>query len=936
MAKPEQATGPKIQQLTGFATSSPFSQPPKVPSPGRVAIVHSTTASPVISSTAQHMSSATSRQVPHERLPGPASFMTGGSNGNSNSSSSTSINGPEYGGAFNGARRASGMPPEKTPVGRSGVFGDGYGGDPFYRRHSLDMGAPMSDSSHYSPPRHRLPHPLQTQQQLQHQHMYGNTGRYGSRSGAASPHPLSIDQTAVGLSSSGSGESGTGGLNSRSGSGSNSPGDRGIKRSAPEDDDSMSPGPHDDDEHLQPGQTSQPGVATAEKPYACDQCELTFSRQHNLKSHALTHSTERPFSCPICETPFRRQHDLKRHMKLHTGEKPHTCTNCGRSFARLDALNRHMRAENFHACNQAAKKARTAVISREQEDPRMKSVTAAYMEQRRASTTGNAQGGAGWSHWTHRPSIAADEAMLRRMQERFGAASSYPHQSQQSQPQQQQQYYNGSKNGSGSRNGSHQQQLQPPPPPPPNAALAAGYGPSKVHAAAPSTHQQQQQPQPAKPWSIYGGGPPSMSQRQAPLAAPQQQQQQQPVGGRPRHGLHSGGSPNMGTLAAQAEAQQPEAAGMYRRGSPERSSGAGNVNGNSWQGGANSSAGASVSGMLRPPQHQHQHQQQPPPPLSVTHSHPQPNPSHPHASHMRLPPIDLGGPRRHSLAVTSHLERYRARDATPPPNAAGGEGSMHAHNNPTLAEESEGDGAGANAAPRHATSYHQHVHGHVPLSTIHQSPREEKEGGYGGRTQQMSPLAEGRPLGAPAPYYHQHPAAPMPASFANYTPSVRPPGGPLQTPPKTGEAPSITVIPPSAYDHAEGHDSRRGSAFSGASLPAETRRSSIIALTNPQTEGDVRLENAELKRRLDEMETRYMREIERLNAAVRELEVEKSMLRSMLRGGRAETSPDEVPLAQSIDGHMPHSASDIHHRLSARHASLRPTSSASTPGPQRP
>ncbi|KAJ2339075.1 hypothetical protein IWW50_006815, partial [Coemansia erecta] len=156
---------------------------------------------------------------------------------------------------------------------------------------------------------------------------------------------------------------------------------RGEKRAADSDsDDSTSP---------------VGGVATAEKPYACDQCELTFSRQHNLKSHALTHSTERPFACSVCQTPFRRQHDLKRHMKLHTGEKPYKCTNCGRSFARLDALNRHMRAENFHACSQAAKKARPEDAERGQ-----------------------------W-HWTHRPSMAADEAMRRRMQEQFGAPPAY-------------------------------------------------------------------------------------------------------------------------------------------------------------------------------------------------------------------------------------------------------------------------------------------------------------------------------------------------------------------------------------------------------------------------------------------------------------------------------------------------------------------------------
>ncbi|KAJ1734425.1 hypothetical protein LPJ61_001074 [Coemansia biformis] len=267
-----------------------------------------------------------------------------------------------------GGRAQPPPPREKTAVGRSGVFDDAYGpaGD-MYRRHSLDMGAAVQ----YSPPHARRPPP------------------------AAAPHPLSLNQAYA---------------------------DRGTKRSPgsighsddddvdldddddeDDDDDDLS---SDSDGSLSPHEGRVAGVATAEKPYACDQCELTFSRQHNLKSHALTHSSERPFSCDVCQTPFRRQHDLKRHMKLHTGEKPFKCRNCGRSFARLDALNRHMRAENFHACNQAAKKARTG-------DPK----PLAHLEQRRASH--NPQGSSPpWAHWTHRPSIAADEAMLRRMQER--------------------------------------------------------------------------------------------------------------------------------------------------------------------------------------------------------------------------------------------------------------------------------------------------------------------------------------------------------------------------------------------------------------------------------------------------------------------------------------------------------------------------------------
>ncbi|KAJ2705316.1 hypothetical protein H4R19_005137, partial [Coemansia spiralis] len=238
-------------------------------------------------------------------------------------------------------------PREKTAVGRSGVFDDGYGpaGDMYQRRHSLDMGA----AAQYSPPHsRRAPGALSPTATGMH---YG-----ASRSGAGSPHPLSLNHQAYTA--------------------------RGTKRLPGDDEDDDDDDDEEDDEDdlsdsdgsSSPLEGRTAGVPTAEKPYACDQCELTFSRQHNLKSHALTHSSERPFACGVCQTPFRRQHDLKRHMKLHTGEKPFKCTNCGRSFARLDALNRHMRAENFHACNQAAKKARTGEVK-----------PIGYLDQRRAS-----------------------------------------------------------------------------------------------------------------------------------------------------------------------------------------------------------------------------------------------------------------------------------------------------------------------------------------------------------------------------------------------------------------------------------------------------------------------------------------------------------------------------------------------------------------------
>lgn len=81
------------------------------------------------------------------------------------------------------------------------------------------------------------------------------------------------------------------------------------------------------------------------KKHRCPYCATEFTRQHNLKSHLLTHSQEKPFVCQTCQSRFRRLHDLKRHTKLHTGERPHICPKCGRRFARGDALARHNKGQ---------------------------------------------------------------------------------------------------------------------------------------------------------------------------------------------------------------------------------------------------------------------------------------------------------------------------------------------------------------------------------------------------------------------------------------------------------------------------------------------------------------------------------------------------------------------------------------------------------------
>ncbi|KAJ2325707.1 hypothetical protein IWW51_002654 [Coemansia sp. RSA 2702] len=486
------------------------------------------------------------------------------------------------------------------------------------------------------------------------------------------------------------------------------------------------------------GSASPPrGVATADKPYACDQCELTFSRQHNLKSHALTHSTERPFSCAVCHTPFRRQHDLKRHMKLHTGEKPYTCSNCGRSFARLDALNRHMRAENFHACSQAAKKQRT-------QDPRL--------EQRRASH--NPGGSGGWAHWTHRPSIAADEAMLRRMHERYGR------------------------------------------PPPMVQAATAPYG------FAP-------QPPPPQPYALPHPPPPA-SMPQAPMP-----QASMPPGAMSQAPVSQGAGPARAAKAGAAHAGDPR---YIARAEP-----------------------------LPPPRVERPWNGQLPP-VAAPPSRALPPP------HIRLPPIELVPPRRHSLAVTSHLERYRAHDATPPPPQS---------QPPPAGSQPDAKLLPARTPPQPSTP--------VSYARAQMEPVPEEQAA------ELAATAASQQAGE----YHRA------AKCVDYPPK------PVVDYPaaKPAEAPRpIGYLSPL---HAASSSSRRNSLTHASPLHADApRRSSIIALTTPQ-EDELRHENVELRRRLGELEAKYSRELERLNASVHELEIEKTLLKNMLleKGGVPPPSP---------------------------------------------
>jgi len=78
--------------------------------------------------------------------------------------------------------------------------------------------------------------------------------------------------------------------------------------------------------------------------FNCEQCDKTFGRKDNLKTHINTvHLKQKKYKCDLCDKSFGQKQQLKRHINtFHLKQKNFKCDHCNESFGEKGQMKTHI------------------------------------------------------------------------------------------------------------------------------------------------------------------------------------------------------------------------------------------------------------------------------------------------------------------------------------------------------------------------------------------------------------------------------------------------------------------------------------------------------------------------------------------------------------------------------------------------------------------
>jgi len=82
------------------------------------------------------------------------------------------------------------------------------------------------------------------------------------------------------------------------------------------------------------------------RPFECGLCGATFTRQHSLNYHLMTHANQTRFTCPHCNRKFRHPTHFKEHVKKHGEVVQFVCQFCNASLSTQSQYRKHLKSRH--------------------------------------------------------------------------------------------------------------------------------------------------------------------------------------------------------------------------------------------------------------------------------------------------------------------------------------------------------------------------------------------------------------------------------------------------------------------------------------------------------------------------------------------------------------------------------------------------------------